>query len=415
MTSTTNAAPRRLSAIALLLFLSMLLSIFVGCAQPPETPLGEPPPGETPLHIKDTAKSLIQAEALGEAYTVAVDITEDSAYLANVPYDKITKAPELSIVYSASLLHKSCDDLSVLVTMERLKTQPALYLLETDREAPYGKRVALYDMDGTYYLLTLDEQNEVLAIHTIPADAATQPLSVDMIAQIYAQYSTFSSYFPLRVKIEGTALSVNTYAYTITYVNDFVPNPDIFLQNADKMTAVQQVLRQVQAARGCYLLECSLDDVTDKIAVYDIDGIYYFLNVTASGEVLRLHYATPWSGMAKPQASVRTYPYATQPTLFWSSLTVKEADGHVYFDDYLYETVTATSTFEVLYDEDMSWGSDSAGYKEKIQNADTFYLCETSCTTTRFGQRIVACQADSIWFFLMLSEDGKVIEIYHQR
>ena len=119
---------------------------------------------------------------------------------------------------------------------------------------------------------------------------------VEMIkfsAESFRQEVALSACYPISVEIKIKDIYLNYLLYDeVEYVS--APNVTYstgLLAGADAATA--EVLEKIKNSDFCYMLTRSKahpqDSLSANIAVYEIDGVYYFLSFFDNGEVMRIH------------------------------------------------------------------------------------------------------------------------------
>lgn len=119
---------------------------------------------------------------------------------------------------------------------------------------------------------------------------------IEFTANPYAQLVSLSAMFSLDFKILENCIYINDVLYDSVKV---INSPEIsynatLLENANELVTkdeVTTVMQKIQNSETCYMLETeSTTAKAKKIAVYIVDGKYYFVNFSSSNELIRIHY-----------------------------------------------------------------------------------------------------------------------------
>ncbi len=429
----------RMHAVAVLLLLCLLLSIFVGCAQPPETPSGETPPGETPPKtppeeppIQLTATRYLQG-GLPVADTLGITVDEGRVYIDGVLYDKILYTTAVSPTFSAQLQAAAASDASKAALLQQLSEQESCYLLEAVSDATGSPRGVAYILDNVYYLLWLNDTGEVYAIHAAATEETIELATIDFTTSIYIDnLIAISSYHKLEASISNGRLYVgyneNKTAWEkIVYAETFVFSENIIDSlriddMAQTAPAVYDLFETLKTHKGCYLLygnNQSLDEMPG-IIVYDIDGVYYFFafSNSAISQICSANTRMSAKDAQKATSTINiTYTHVPKATM-----TLAIIDSHIYVNNIEYDKLTQISKFTPYYMEGLTFrdglfvsSSTKDWLDEHLPSCTTFYILQTSNTTTLYGEQIVACKIKDDWTFFCLNADGSVVEIYMQR
>ncbi len=111
------------------------------------------------------ADPYLQRGYLSWAYSLDIKIENGKISLCGITYDKISYVKGLSLSYDTSLLWGAREE-EKKETLEKIKNQEGFYMLETSGNSSFGKRIAVYYIDGSYYFSSLYENNDVMRIHS---------------------------------------------------------------------------------------------------------------------------------------------------------------------------------------------------------------------------------------------------------
>ena len=149
---TGTSKKRVFRVLLLLLILAMTVS---GCALPgtqsenPTEPIEE---------IRFTAETVAQLATIDSWYSLEVSVYGDKIYINNVLYEKIETVTNPEIVYDEELLtasQKTEDQAEYIAELlKKLKAYETCYMLEAEAYMESSKKVAIYEIDGTYYFVT---------------------------------------------------------------------------------------------------------------------------------------------------------------------------------------------------------------------------------------------------------------------
>ena len=118
-------------------------------------------------------------------------------------------------------------------------------------------------------------------------------------AEPYIQDSALSWEYSLDIKIEGDKIYINDTLYkesssvppVVLYSDGFLAHAD-YIDKANNNQEIANILTKIKNCDSCYLLETNQVCKTgQKISVYEIDNVYYFIRFYDNGEVMRIHRA----------------------------------------------------------------------------------------------------------------------------
>lgn len=120
--------------------------------------------------------------------------------------------------------------------------------------------------------------------------------TTEFTAEPFAQMADLSAVFSVDFKISENSIYIGDTLYESVKV---ISSPEISYNNALLASANKSVtndevfatVQKMQSCEACYMLETeSTTAKAKKIAVYVIDGDYYFVSFSNSNEISRIHY-----------------------------------------------------------------------------------------------------------------------------
>ena len=115
-----------------------------------------------------TAKPFAQQISLSAVFSLEIKIVEGNIFIRDCLYNRIDyiDSREISFGDTAFIgVRSETTDEEYSEIIEKIKNTDNCYMLETDDAKSVSKRVAVYVIDGTYYFLSVINDNEVLRIH----------------------------------------------------------------------------------------------------------------------------------------------------------------------------------------------------------------------------------------------------------
>lgn len=283
---------------------------------PPEVDVVVPAPdGEHPFGTEDVsfnAGTFTQLIALSSSYILNVEVKDGQIYLCDVLYECKGIVDNFDIsLQDAFLVGVEEEKIEIL---EKIQNCETCYLLETQNDNIYGKKIAVYYIDGFYYFLNPAEEAP-MRIHfakasadeppannaTVPTPVAGAPLgreTTTLVADLYASYGDGVREDTLDIKVVKGQIFINDIAYTvfqntecpeIDYEADAICSPII-----NSATAIE-TLKKIESSSLCWTLETN--DLNNplgyRVSIYYVDGTYYFLTYFGNGTFRGLYYASP--------------------------------------------------------------------------------------------------------------------------
>ena len=129
-----------------------------GVTTPPQNSALPAPSENNPFGDKAlsfTSDLLIQARFLSAVFALDIRNTENGEiYLNNILYENIGVYSNSSITYEESILYYDvAGEEEVTNILEKINDAPTCYVLETQSENHFAKRVSVYYIEGVYYFL----------------------------------------------------------------------------------------------------------------------------------------------------------------------------------------------------------------------------------------------------------------------
>ncbi len=118
--------------------------------------------------IEFTAEPFAQLADLSAMFSIDFKIYEGRIYLNDILYDsiKVIDSPEIS--YNNALLtsvNESATNDELFTVMQKMQSSETCYMLETESTAAKSKKIAVYVIDGKYYLVNFSNSDELIRIH----------------------------------------------------------------------------------------------------------------------------------------------------------------------------------------------------------------------------------------------------------
>lgn len=112
-----------------------------------------------------------------------------------------------------------------------------------------------------------------------------------MSAEPYAQIGVLSSVFSLELKVKDDVIYVNDTPYKyVSYEEDLELTYESFMPIMRSEKEANATIEKLKAQKGCHVIEKQGgENPSNRIAVYYIDGSYYFVTYNDSGEAIRVH------------------------------------------------------------------------------------------------------------------------------
>lgn len=238
-------------------------------------------------------------------------------YIGEVLFDQVSYEENIEVKYAPIYDYHTTDvikedngtiwltegETEILTLMKRIEQQKNCYLLKSSVENDYAEYIAAYYIDEVCYLVFFNEEGIVFCIYSMEAEYA-EPIFTDGM-EIYADCmaDVYAGIIDDRVKlniIDGQIYK-SGHLYKIQYCNDFKINIEYCRENMhfwrtnetgsissnpnqtyeDVQSAGIKLLERMNEQHGFFML-CSTEEAPyeERLAVYFIDGEYYFVDVT---------------------------------------------------------------------------------------------------------------------------------------
>ena len=291
--------------IAILLLGALLLLSMVGCLQEntqngnttlnanvesttPNTDVTTPPAADPPTPPAGTQEPIVYTATLfaqpkfaSAVFSLDFNPTENNCFYINGDlYASVGICDNFSVDFESF-----DEDEQKAAVLEKIKEAKSCFVLEAATEKDYMQKIAIYTIDDIYYFL--DNYDGVImrvwCSEQFSLPEGTTPPSNESLAYtvpLFVQSSVLSAAFPLSLKPaenNGFYIYTTLYEYLGVYENTEVAYVRFLSEEAAKDEGIAAVLEKIKNAESCYVFEPKKEDMW-KIAVYDIDGVYYFLD-----------------------------------------------------------------------------------------------------------------------------------------
>lgn len=260
-------------------------------------------------------------------------------------------------------------------------------------------------------------------------------------AGLFAQYVGLSWGYTLNITVDDGKIFLNDILYENAGT---ISNPTIVYNQAllqyfeleEDKEEKSDVLEKIKNSETCYVLETQADSkYGQKIAVYYIDGVYYFLN-SVDGMPSRIHCAIvndeiPPANNDNIPAPNGNNPFFDEAQILfvadfyagtgvvcqYHSFEVKVLNGQIFLNENLFDCTGLTSNTQIVYDSNDIWSdvvSSNAAINtlEQIKNSQNCYLLENKGDLS-YGRSIAVYYIDSAYYFVTFFGNGDVMNIYY--
>jgi hypothetical protein len=181
----------KLKRIFVIFGVLLIIFTFVGCNQADKAPINDKK--ETPIDVEGerngvdqpnktfldniegsrdnkiefSADTYIQHPALSWVYSLDVTMEDGHIYLNEILYDTVSYEETNDLLLGDAFMAFANSDQEISATLEKIKSCKGRYIIKTSNEhARCGEKIAVYDIDGSYYFLSFFEENGyVMRIH----------------------------------------------------------------------------------------------------------------------------------------------------------------------------------------------------------------------------------------------------------
>lgn len=308
--------------ISILLLNGLVLSCLSGCALlDPQTPNPTETPTEAPTEsqIDDMAFKatyIAYRDGTTNGANLKIQILDGEIYINDTLCEKVEKVSNPITAFGEDMvfgLKPPGTEISEL--LEKIENCKSCYTMETQIGLIQGEKTAVYDIDGAYYFVMLYD-NVPYAVYApvelfdTTADSSSKIFYERLAGGLQVKNPSDRTHFAAITVAQLVALS---WAYNLKvcviegkiYLNDVlyenkgqVTNPitafDFDMEGMGNMRGSERVsnaLEKILNSESCYILEAE-DYVKygEQIAVYDIDGVCYFIAIYNS-VAYRIHGA----------------------------------------------------------------------------------------------------------------------------
>ena len=306
--------------ILILLICAMLVGCLVSCnfgnTQPNAQPEPEPPATNDPIDYTkadDTPNMTISYDmSLVANLYLALDETEadEKIYLTqfdgqltvgDIVFDQVSYGENVEVkfegAYTCSDLQISVeyngavsgteDEKEILTIMARIIQQKNCYSLKSSTDNEIAEYIAAYYFDGVCYLVLFNENGVAFSVYSMEVEYAELPLTdgLSFIAETFAMWEALSSSFVCKIDVVGNEVYYFDDLCKVIYYNAIKIDAEWCRDNVnvfdeDNETKMMNIIEKMNNEKGCFVIECIVDDYRDEFAVYCFDNVYYLVDVT---------------------------------------------------------------------------------------------------------------------------------------
>ncbi len=190
-----------------------------------------------------------------------------------------------------------------------------------------------------------------------PTQAPTLLREIKITAETYLQYPSYSSEILLDVMIGEDGIYINNIPYIfIAYAEKLELIFDrIFIAYAERCDSSSgenqklKLIEQLKCCNGCYVFEPkAARNKGNKLALYIIDGIYYFVSFKSNGNVTRIHFANPDPDSDSKLKTLTVYVLSYSNNRYSYKLLPGMPDAYSVFDVMEAKSYSLTEMIELL-------------------------------------------------------------------
>ena len=147
--------------------------------EPQETPATEKSqPGDVIIEIRPNtstgknnlhADTFIQSSVFSWMYSLEIRIEDETVYLNDIAYKKVSSFTAPTIVYGDEILSKAKQNQFTYDTLIKIQNSEPCYILEAEQNNAYGNQLLVYEIDNgydnSYYYVRFLEDGTVTRIH----------------------------------------------------------------------------------------------------------------------------------------------------------------------------------------------------------------------------------------------------------
>lgn len=237
-------------------------------------------------------------------------------YIGEVLFDQVSYEENIEVKYAPIYDYHTTEvikedngtlwltegETEILTLMKRIAQQKNCYLLKSSVENDYADYIAAYYIDEVCYLVFFNEEGIAFCIYSMEAEYAEPNFTDGM--EIYADcMANLHGIGDMNVKlnVEDGQIYKYGYLYKIQYCNDFKIDIEYCRENMhfwrtnetgsanskpnqtheDVQNAGIRLLERMNEQHGFFML-CSTEEAPyeERLAVFLIDGEYYFIDIT---------------------------------------------------------------------------------------------------------------------------------------
>ena len=279
-------------------------------------------------HLHDSDEYLPLDLYIQGAYSyvpsIKITVKDGNVYINDGLYQQATFSEPPVIVYSQGIQSGARNEdeyngnQEISGTLQKIQESTQYYFL-TCGSNPVGiNKIIVCRVDNTFYFLIHDTNGEqIIRIFSAILEEEDWKDQVEekwektfsknfsggktsFTAEPYMHAGALNWVYSLEITVEDAKIYINDILYeqvrsyetpVIKYDKmRFVNFDDSDRPNSEQL--LLRILRRIKESKFCYVLETAENaEIGKKIAVYKIDGVFYFVNFSEDGNVLRIHRA----------------------------------------------------------------------------------------------------------------------------
>ncbi len=241
-----------------------------------------------------------------------------------------------------------------------------------------------------------------------------------LFAETYMQPIAMSAVYSLEITVDGDTIYVNDMAYQyVSYEEDLELTYEHIAPIKKDEAEANATLEKLKAQKGCHVIE-NKDRNSNRIAIYQIEGIYYFVSYTDNGNAVRIHKESiteknavnilnAWTGdfsEEKLKNVIKTYQKGYKNIVFQS-----ESDAaNVTFETPFEISSCSVSRLSVVDDNDIN--VELKGYIDSWIKT-SFDKNQATISTNWWLSQADWTRDHSVWSYLVRIKDVEGIEHYY--
>ena len=105
-------------------------------------------------------------DVLSWVYSLKIMKEDDKIYINDVLYEYAPSAEPPVVLYTPFFFAQAADNQELSEVLNKIQESKSCYILKTDENHNFGKKIAIYQIDGAYYFLRFyDDNGYVMRIH----------------------------------------------------------------------------------------------------------------------------------------------------------------------------------------------------------------------------------------------------------